>query len=214
LLGKESFAEQFQKVVHNDLGRGDDPRGWDTQRDTEPIINLGYEHPWRLASLGNYTNDWAGQLTLTPSVSIGNLFTGAEVGLALRFGWNMFEGFNTYPAPPGRGFFQAAYLPKPSVASPHGFEFVLGARVIGLGYSVIYDGSFLTEDDRDIDRNRFVATSGVGIFYHNYSRFSIRITLQKSTNLLHEESLPISESGENITNADVSYGSLIIDFYF
>ncbi|NNK86434.1 MAG: lipid A deacylase LpxR family protein [Desulfobacterales bacterium] len=214
LLGQVSFAEQFQKFVHNDLGKGDDPQGWDNQRDTEPIINVGYEHPWRLAYLGNYTNDWAGQISLIPSVSFGNLFTAAEAGLALRFGWNMLEGFNTYPAPPGRGFFQASHLPKPSSASPHSFEIVLGARGCALGYSVIYDGSIITDDDRNVDRNTFIFARGIGAFYHYYKLFSIRFTFQKSTDFLDEDSIPDPESGEDKTNADVSYGSLIIDLYF
>jgi len=58
-------------------------------------------------------------------------------------------------APPGRGIFQASYLPKPSSASPHGVEVILGARGTGLAYSVIYHGSIITGDDRDVDRNNF-----------------------------------------------------------
>jgi lipid A 3-O-deacylase len=214
VLGEESFAEQFQKFVHDDLGRGEDPKGWDTQRDTEPIFNIGYEHAWRLACIGNYTNDWAGQLSIAPSVSLGNLFTAAEVGLALRFGWNIREGFNSYPAPPGRGFFQASHLAKPPKASPHGLEVVIGARGCGLGYSIIYDGSMISDDDRDIDRNRFIFSRGGGIFYHYYSLFSIQVTFQKTTDLLDEDSIPPAVSGGENTNPDVSYGSMIVDIYF
>ena len=139
ILGSESLAENLQKFVHNNLGLADDPKGWDTQRDTEPIINLSYEHPWQLLALGNFNDDWAGQLALSPAVSMGNLFTAAEVGLALRLGWNILEGFNSYPAPPGRGVFQASHLPKPPSASPHSFEVVFGARACGLLYSVYHD---------------------------------------------------------------------------
>lgn len=213
ILGPESFAEKFQKFVHKDLGLGDDPQGWNNQRDTEPIVNIGYEHPWRMAYMGNYNNDWAGQLTLSPSVSLGNLFTAVEVGLALRFGWNILEGFNTYPAPPGRGFFQASHLSKPSSASPHGFEVVFGARGCGLIYSVIYDGSLITDDDRAVDRNDFILTGGLGIFYHYYDLFSIRFTLQKSTDLLNEDYVPVNSPGGEKTNADVSFGSFSIDFF-
>ena len=176
MLGEPSLASQFQKFVHSDLGLGDDPKGWDNQRDAEPIFNIGYQYAWRLAHLGDYNNGLAGQLTLAPSASLGNLFTAAELILALRFGWNILEGFNTYPAPPGRGIFQASYLPKPSSASPHGVEVILGARGTGLAYSVIYDGSIITGDDRDVDRNNFFFTGGVGIHYHYYDILSIRAT--------------------------------------
>ncbi len=200
--------------MHNDLGRGENPQGWDTQRETEPIFNIGYEHPWRLANLGDYTDDWAMQMSVAPSIAVGNLFTAAEVGLALRFGWNIREGFNNYPAPPGRGFFQASYLPKPATASPHGFEIVLGARGCALGYSVIYDGSLVTDDERDLKRNQFIFSRGAGFFYHYYDRFSIQVTFQKTTDLLEADSLPRTDSGGEETNADVSYGSIIIDIYF
>jgi len=214
VLGEESFAEQFQKAVHNDIGLGDDPQGWHTQRETEPILNIGYQYAFCLANLGAYQNDWAGQVTIAPSASLGNLFTAVEVVAAFRFGWNMLEGFNTYPAPPGRGFFQSSYLPKPSSASPHALEFIIGARGTGLLYSVIYDGSFITNDDRDVERKNCYFSAGVGITYHYYDFLSIRATLQKSTDLLDENSLPTPPSGIDKTDPDSSFGSLVIDFHF
>lgn len=214
VMGKESYAEEFQKFAHDDLGLGEDPKGWDTQRETEPIINIGYEHPWRLAHLGDYTDDWAGQLSIVPSFSFGSLFTAAEVGLVFRFGWNMLEGFNSYPAPSGRGFFQAYNLPKPSKASPHGIEIIVGARAIWLGYSVIYDGSLITDDDRSMDRNSLIFSNGVGIFYHYYDLASIQISILKTTDVLDADSLPTLDSGGEDTNADFSYGSVMIGIYF
>lgn len=214
VLGEESFAGELQNFVHNDLIRGADPQGWDTQRDTEPILNIGYQYAWCLANLGEYQNDWAGQLTLTPSASLGNLFTAVELIAAFRFGWNILEGFNTYPAPPGRGFFQSSYLPKPSSASPHAIEIIMGARGTGLLYSVIYDGSFITDDDRDVARNGYYFSVGLGIAYHYYDFFSIRATVQKTTDLLDEDSLPTPPSGSDKTKADLSFGSLLVDIRF
>jgi len=72
--------------------------------------------------------------------------------------------------------FQASHLPKPSSASPHSFEVVFGARGCAVGYSFIYDGSKITDDDRDVDRNTFIFTRGIGVFYHYYNLFSIRFT--------------------------------------
>jgi len=214
ILGEASLAEQLQKFVHNDLSLGESPKGWDTQRDTEPIVNIGYQYSWRLAHLGTYQNGWATQLTMAPSASLGNLFTAGELILALRSGWNMLEGFDTYPAPPGRGFFQASYLPKPSSASPHSVEVILGARETGLLYSVIYDGSIITDDHRSVARNTFYFTAGLGIYYHYYDFFSIRVSFEKSTDLLKKDSLPEPPPGKKKTEADVSYGPFIVDFHF
>ncbi|MBW1694314.1 MAG: lipid A deacylase LpxR family protein [Deltaproteobacteria bacterium] len=214
ILGEESLAEDFQKFVHNDLGLGRPPEGWHTQRETEPIVNIGYEHLWRLAHLGKYNNGWAGQMTLGPSAHLGNLFTAVELGLGLRFGWNIVEGFNSFPAPPGRGFFEAYDLPKPSLASPHGVEVILSARASGLIYSVLYDGSFITSDDREVDREDYIVAGLIGLNYHYYDYLSIRLAFVTSSDLLIEESLPPPRPGQEKTGADNSYGTLIVDYHF
>ena len=214
VLGEEALGEQIQSFAHNDLGLGDDPKGWDTQRDTEPIVNIGYQHLWRLAHFGEYHNGWAGQLNLGPSAHLGNLLTAVDLGFAFRFGWNMLEGFNSFPAPPGRGFFMAYYLPKPSFASPHGAEVILGVRASGIIYSVLYDGSIITDDDREVDREDFVYAGFVGLNYHYYDFLSIRLSLIYTSDTLVEESLPDPLPGAEKTEADSSYGTLAIDFHF
>lgn len=214
ILGPEALAEEFQKFVHNDLGLATDPKGWDTQRDTEPILNIGYQYLFRLAHLGEYTNDWSGQLTLAPSASLGNITSCVELGLGFRFGWNMLEGFSAFPAPPGSGFFQAAYLPKPSFASPHSLDVVLGIRGTELIYSVLYDGSIITSDDRDVEREDFIASGLIGFNYHYHKLLSVRVHFQVSTDILKEGSIPEPPPGRDKTKADLSYGAMIIDFYF
>jgi lipid A 3-O-deacylase len=214
VLGQESFAGQLQKFMHNDLGLGHGPQGWNTQRDTEPLLNIGYQYAWCIANLGEYQNKWAGQLTLAPSASLGNLFTAVEFIAAFRFGWNIPEGFASYPAPQGIGFLQSSYLPKPSSASPHAFEMIINVSGTGLLYSVIYDGSFITDDDRDVKRNGCYISAGIGIAYHYYDFFSIRAFVQKSTDLLDKNSLPTPPAGRRKTEADISFGSLIVDFLF
>ncbi len=214
VLGQESLAEEFQKLVHDDLGMGREPRGWDTQRKTEPIVNISYQHFWRLAHLGEYNNGWAGQISLGPSAHLGNLFTAVELGFGLRFGWNILEGFNTFPAPPVRGVFQAYYLPKPSFVSPHSVEVILGAQATGFIYSVLYDGSIITDDDRDVDREDFIYSGLIGLNYHYYDWFSIRVSLIYTSDVLVEESLPDPRPGHEKTSVDNSFGTFVIDFHF
>ena len=105
ILGSEAMAGQLQTFIHHNLSDAASPNGWDTQRKTEPILNAGYQYAFNLASMGRYDNGWASLLFAVPSASLGNLFTAAEFSLVLRAGWNMSEGFNTWSAPPGRGFF-------------------------------------------------------------------------------------------------------------
>ena len=46
-LGDASKAKRLQKYVHNDLGFGTDPRGWDTQNKSEIAGELIYSHNFR-----------------------------------------------------------------------------------------------------------------------------------------------------------------------
>lgn len=214
VLGKKSFADCIQTFVHDDLLGMEEPRGWDTQRKTEPIVNLAYSHPWRLSHLGRYNNGWSGQIAMAPSIHLGNLFTSAELGMAIRFGWNIQEGFSAYPAPPGRGIFQSSHLPKPPTASPHGFELIMGARACGLFYTVVYDGSMITSDDRSVERETLIFAGGFGINYHYYKRLSLRLLLLFNSALLDEKSLPEPLPGQDRTSTDNSYGTLVIDVHF
>jgi hypothetical protein len=214
VLGEASFADEFQKFSHNEMGFGDDPKGWGTQRDTEPIVNFSYQYGRRLAHFGNYTNGWAGQFSAGPSLHVGNLFTAVEIGSAFRLGWNIIEGFNTFPAPPGRGFFQAYHLPKPASASPHSVELVFGASAGALLYSVIFDGSIITDDGREVERKYFIYDGFISLNYHYYERLSFRVALMLTSDYLDENKLPEPLPGRDKTSNDPSYGAFIIDYYF
>jgi lipid A 3-O-deacylase len=214
VLGEESGAGDVQEFVHDDMDKGEDPQGWDSQRDTEPVFNLGYQYLHSLFRLGQYDNGWAGQMTMGPSILLGNVLTGVDLGTAIRFGWNIQEGFSSYPAPPARGFFQAYYLPKPATASPHGIEVTLGARASWLGYSVIYDGSVITDDDRDVDREDYILSWGAGLNYHYYDFFSFRIFVLTNTDLIDKDSIPDPGPDREKTDADNAYGSLVFEFHF
>jgi lipid A 3-O-deacylase len=214
LLGEEARGEWTQKFVHDDMGQGDIPMGWDTQRDTEPIVNFGYSHQWRVLQFGQYDNAWGGQMMMATGFHLGNLITAAEVGFSFRYGWNISKGFNAYPAPPGRGMFSAAFVPKPASASPHSVEFVLGARATGIAYSVLYDGSEFIDDEREVEREGFIFAGLFGINYHHYDMMSIRFTILVSSDLLDEDSLPPPKPLQEQTSTDNSYGTLMFDYHF
>lgn len=214
VLGEEAFGEEVQKFVHDDLGMGDTPEGWDTQRDSEPILNIGYSFQKRVAQFGEYDEAWGGQLMLGTGFHLGNLVTLADVGFAFRYGWNIFKGFSSYPAPPGRGFFSSHQVPKPASVSPHSYEFILAAKASALGYSVLYDGSEITDDERDVEREDFIFAGVVGLNYHHYDKMSIRLQVNLASDLLDEDSLPAPAPGDEQTSNDNSYGSFMVDFYF
>ena len=214
VLGRESLAEDFQRFMHVQIGFGEEPEGWHTQRDTEPIVNIAYQHIWQLAHVGTYTNDWAAHAVLWPSIHLGNIITGADLAAGVRIGWNMQEGFGSFPSPPGRGFFQAYCIPKPESASPHGFELIFTGCGTAIAYSVLFDGSMITGDDRDVDRNAFLFNGLVGLNYHYYDYIAVRVMFVKASDLMDEDSLPDPSPGRTKTGADTSYGAMMIDLHF
>ena len=215
VLGEEAYGEWTQKFVHDDLGMGDTPMGWDTQRDSEPILNLAYGNQWRVAQFGQYDNAWGGQMSIGNTFHLGNLLTAVDVGFAFRYGWNIPEGFGSYPAPPGRGLFTGLTLAKPASASPHSYEFVLAARATGLAYSVLYDGSEISDDEREVEREDYILAGLIGINYHHYDKMSIRLSLITSSDLIDEDAVPPPATpGEDQTATDNSYGTIMIDYYF
>lgn len=214
ILGKEALAGDIQKFIHNDLFMGDDPRGWSTQRKTEPVFNIGYQYGYRMVQLGTYTNDWGGQIDIGSRVSLGNIDTSAEVAVAFQFGWNVREGFETLPSPPGVGIFQASHIPKPAFASPHSVELLLGVSGKGVLYSSVYDGSLITSDDRDVEREVFLASGLFGLNYHYHKRFSVSVQFQATTDLIKDETIPEPPPGKEKTRGDLSFGALIVDVYF
>lgn len=214
ILGEEAFAGEVQRFVHRDLGAGETPRGWNSQRETEPILNLAWDSSRRLAHFGAFDNAWAGQLEITPALSLGNLATGAEVESIFRFGWNIPRGFASRPAPPGRGIFNDFSLPKPPETSAHGFEIDFRVRVSGMLYSVLYDGSLITRDDRDVEREDWVYVLGWGVSYYFHDRFAVRLLFTTGSDLLKDSSIPDPGKGRTQTEADNSFGSLVFEYRY
>jgi hypothetical protein len=103
--GECSMAEQVQKFVHEDLGAGDDPNGWDNQLDTEPHINLNYSWRRKLADSSNVgkPGKWAADFGIGGQAGVGTLFNLAEAQAEFRFGRGLPEGFTHLPDVPGRG---------------------------------------------------------------------------------------------------------------
>ena len=85
---------------------------------------------------------------------------------------------------------------------------------MGLLYSVIYDGSMITGDNRKVERENFVFSGLLGLNYHYYDFFSLRLAVIRTSDILVEECLPPPRPGQKKTDTDNSFGTLMIDFHF
>ena len=105
-MGPCSGAEQVQRFVHEDLGMGDPPLGWDHQLDNTALLNFNYVARRKLLAplLDRYESPrFNGDVSVGGQVGLGNFFRLADIQLEARFGWSLPPGFTHIPDPPGRG---------------------------------------------------------------------------------------------------------------
>jgi hypothetical protein len=145
LIGKYSFAEHTQKFVHNDLGMGRDPVGWDNQLPHEPTLNFDYSRIKKFY-YGNYF-DRVSDITFR----LGTVHTDIIYTNLFRAGRNLPELDGSHSDR------ISAYL-------------FLGPRVSLVGRNIFYDGN-LFRDSHSVDTKHFVhgVLGGAGLEYKGYS---------------------------------------------
>jgi lipid A 3-O-deacylase len=99
VLGPWSQAERAQNLVHNlrDLPTAN---GWKNQLDNEPGFVLIYEHRDRQFGSQNIYG-WGYDLISNAGATVGNVYCYANLGAAVRLGWNLPSDFGTSIIRPG-----------------------------------------------------------------------------------------------------------------
>ncbi len=90
VIGPSSLAEDVQSLVH-EVTSSDEPAGWDTQLEDEPIINLSYNCLFH----GARTELFGIESDVLPSFGLhaGNYLTAVRGGLTVRIGADLKSGF-------------------------------------------------------------------------------------------------------------------------
>jgi hypothetical protein len=99
-MGPCSGAEQVQKFVHEDLGLGTPPEGWDNQLAQEWLWNLNYEYRHKLVKSDEaryVPGRFAADLAAAGMAGVGSAATLARGGIEFRFGWGLPMGFTKIP---------------------------------------------------------------------------------------------------------------------
>ena len=154
-LGPCSRAQEVQQAVHEGLGWGDPPRGWDNQLSNRALANLNYEYRHKLHTdeanayvPGRFGND----LAVGGQAAIGNVATFLQVEIEFRFGWGMPMGFSKIPDPAGIGMvLDPVYLdPEKPPLNVEGWRlyFTVVARHAWLRYLAAAEGG-PTENGND-----------------------------------------------------------------
>lgn len=99
VVGPHSYAEKTQNLVHEIVG-SPKPMGWEHQLADEPIVNLFYERKWRFRQL-DLGGDWSADFIPYLGGSVGNAWTGLNLGGQVRLGWHLPNDFGTFFIRPG-----------------------------------------------------------------------------------------------------------------
>jgi hypothetical protein len=161
IVGSHSFSETFQKTIHNVFGY-EYPNGWDHQLKDEPALRIIYDHKWKLLKLqlgGDYGFDW---ITYVRG-GLGNVYTGAGLGMEVRWGFALPDDFGTFPIRPGG---DVTDIKRRNSGFSHQGRFGIHVFAAVEGQAVLRD-IFLDgntfRDSHSVDKEPFVADLMVGI---------------------------------------------------
>lgn len=153
VVGPAALGKQIQNGFHR-LMNTETAKGWHQQIHNEPGINLVYERKWRVTSAGARTG-WGADLIPHAGFSLGNIFTYANAGGSIRYGYHLPADFGTN-------------LIRPSGDSNAGRREKFGVWVFGsvdgraVARDITLDGNSF-KDSPSINKNDFVADLVGGI---------------------------------------------------
>ena len=154
VTGPPSLAGETQKFIHNDLGLGDPPNGWDTQIGTELTFRVLYEQKRRYSgTLWGFETDAIPEVTL----AAGTADTSAGAGLTLRLG----EGLAMDYGPP-RVRRSVATVLRPNSGNDWRWNLSAGFTGRAVARDIFLEGNTF-RDSRSVPIEPFVAEGTLGV---------------------------------------------------
>lgn len=130
IVGPASQAEEVQTRVH-ELIDDQDPQGRDNQLKNEPGLMLVWQRFWRILRHHFGGVGFAWDLIPHAGVSLGNVFTYANLGEEIRFGYNLPVDFGTSLIRPGGGTSPPVGRQDPHLSAVSDFGIAFFAGVDG-----------------------------------------------------------------------------------
>ncbi len=161
VTGEASLAEASQRSSHHVLGHND-PQGWDHQLDFEPLLNLLYEHRWRVWD--GRTTHTNGDLIVSGSAAAGNMMTMVTSGVGVRWGHNVPDDF--FVPPPFFGEETVGALPyDPRRSGTMAVYLSFSVDVAAFANLIYLDGNTFS-DSHEVDHDHWYARAHLGLHVH------------------------------------------------
>jgi lipid A 3-O-deacylase len=189
IVGPAAGAKRAQKTVHKWIG-SDDPKGWGTQLENEPVFQLSRGRLWRTWVSDSQNFD----MLLNSEAGLGTLSSYAETGVVLRYGRGLSRSYATV-------LLNNSRTTNP-VAIDNGW-YIYAGMTAGYTFNQIYTDGNTFRDSRsiDYDHERLGMTAGLA---YSWGKFSVTIALNDA-NILDTRS---EEELEDLTQ----YGSMSIAY--
>lgn len=194
LVGPSSYAEHFQKDIHDFLDL-DEPKGWDNQLEDEPTAQLTLRRKWRQdpASVRWGGHEWSHQLIPQVELAVGSIYRHVAAGVTWRIGHNLPDDFG-----PGRLADVADATGGPTQRWG-AYGFLRAAGKISEHNLFLEGNSF--KDSHGVDGNTLVGEVQVGVAAHyRYRGWNIQTNYSQTF---------ISEEFDGQDGSD-AYGALML----
>lgn len=156
IVGPASGAAWAQSAIHELIG-SQDPKGWDTQLDNEPVFKVGLARRWR-AMHHNFSQSNLGVDIVTNSeLAMGTLESMADFAVSFRFGENLLRSYPTAGLLPGRDI-------NPNAGQAGGHFNVFFTALARFQPNAIYvQGNTFggKKTDLDIEKEQFIWSVGI-----------------------------------------------------
>lgn len=156
IVGPASGAAWAQSAIHKLIG-SQEPQGWDTQLDNEPVFKLGVARRWRAAHHDFAQSALGVDLVTNSELAAGNLESMADFSVSLRFGENLLRSYPTAGLLPGRDI-----NPNAGQASGHFNIFVTVLARFQPNAIYVQGNTFGgKKTDLDIEEKQFIWSVGI-----------------------------------------------------
>ena len=180
-VGPRTGADELQRSVHEWIDSSE-PRGWGTQLPDEGIINLAYECRQEVAR-AQIGESFSTDAVIGVGANAGTYFTGANVGITGRVGWNLPDPLGS--TSPQRGLTTEAFR---SGKDGRGWRLGFSAGVEGfaIAHYLPLDGNVFRKSRSVDDRAPFVASGRFGVDL-GIGAFGMSVSFQKFTETFKAE---------------------------
>lgn len=153
VVGPAALGRQTQNGYH-DLVNVARAEGWDHQIKNEPGFNLVYERKYRFAT-DHARTGWGADVIPHAGLSLGNIFTYANVGGEVRAGWRL-------PADFGSNLIRASGESNAPHRTPFNYHVFLATDGRAVARDITLDGNTF-QDSASVDKKPFVADFYAGL---------------------------------------------------